>query len=44
MATLKLSKLAKDDPELNADDARVINYKGTDYLTTLSHLAFTMQR
>jgi predicted GH43/DUF377 family glycosyl hydrolase len=27
-----------DDPELNAKDARVIKYKGVDYLTTLSHL------
>ncbi len=26
------------DPELDASDARVINYKGTDYLTTISHL------
>ena len=25
-------------PDLNATDARVINYKGVDYLTTLSHL------
>jgi beta-1,2-mannobiose phosphorylase / 1,2-beta-oligomannan phosphorylase len=35
---IKIIGLAKDDPELNSDDARVINYKGTDYLTTLSHL------
>ncbi len=27
-----------NDPELKATDARVINYKGNDYLTTLSHL------
>src|SRR5690606_26784131 len=27
-----------NDPELKATDARVINYKGVDYLTTLSHL------
>ena len=27
-----------DDPKLNASDARVINYDGTDYLTTISHL------
>jgi predicted GH43/DUF377 family glycosyl hydrolase len=27
-----------NDPELIATDARVINYKGIDYLTTLSHL------
>ena len=31
-------EIPKDDPELIATDARVINYKGTDYLTTLSHL------
>ena len=27
-----------DDPKLDATDARVINYDGTDYLTTISHL------
>src|ERR1700743_306365 len=27
-----------NDPELIATDARVINYKGLDYLTTISHL------
>ncbi|MHA3789208.1 glycoside hydrolase family 130 protein [Flavobacterium hauense] len=27
-----------DDPDLIANDARVINYKGSDYLTTISHL------
>ncbi|GAA4940786.1 glycoside hydrolase family 130 protein [Algibacter agarivorans] len=27
-----------DDPKLDASDARVINYDGTDYLTTISHL------
>ncbi|NPD47419.1 MULTISPECIES: glycoside hydrolase family 130 protein [unclassified Lentimicrobium] len=26
------------DPKLNASDARVINYDGVDYLTTISHL------
>lgn len=31
-------EIKKDDPELKATDARVINYKGVDYLTTLSHL------
>jgi predicted GH43/DUF377 family glycosyl hydrolase len=30
--------IASDDPDLNKDDPRVIRYKGTDYLTTLSHL------
>jgi predicted GH43/DUF377 family glycosyl hydrolase len=37
-ATIKIIEIPKDDPELKATDARVINYKGTDYLTTLSHL------
>lgn len=27
-----------NDPDLIANDARVLNYKGADYLTTLSHL------
>lgn len=27
-----------NDPKLNVSDARVINYDGTDYLTTISHL------
>src|ERR1700712_4882650 len=27
-----------NDPDLVATDARVINYKGLDYLTTISHL------
>ncbi len=35
---MDIIEIKKDDPELNADDARVINYKGVDYLTTLSHL------
>lgn len=30
--------LDRNDPELLATDARVIRYKGKDYLTTLSHL------
>jgi beta-1,2-mannobiose phosphorylase / 1,2-beta-oligomannan phosphorylase len=28
----------KSDPELDFSDPRVVNYKGQDYLTTLSHL------
>jgi predicted GH43/DUF377 family glycosyl hydrolase len=28
----------EDDPDLDASDARIIKYKGKDYLTTLSHL------
>lgn len=35
---IKIIEIAKDDPDLKASDARVINYKGVDYLTTLSHL------
>ena len=27
-----------DDPKLDDSDARIINYDGTDYLTTISHL------
>ena len=33
-----LIEIEKNDPALTATDARVINYKGVDYLTTLSHL------
>jgi predicted GH43/DUF377 family glycosyl hydrolase len=35
---IKIIEIAKDDPDLKPTDARVINYKGVDYLTTLSHL------
>lgn len=31
-------EIPENDPDLIATDARVINYKGVDYLTTLSHL------
>ena len=34
----KIIEIANNDPDLKATDARVINYKGVDYLTTLSHL------
>lgn len=34
----KIIEISKDDADLKATDARVINYKGVDYLTTLSHL------
>ena len=33
-----IKEIKKNDPELTATDARVINYRGNDYLTTLSHL------
>jgi predicted GH43/DUF377 family glycosyl hydrolase len=35
---IKIIEITKDDPALVASDARVINYMGVDYLTTLSHL------
>lgn len=35
---IEIIEIPSDDPELNADDPRVIRYKGVDYLTTLSHL------
>jgi len=35
---IEVLEISKDDPELDLKDARVINYKGVDYLTTLSHL------
>ena len=34
----EIIEIALDDKDLDASDARVINYKGVDYLTTLSHL------
>lgn len=34
----KVISIPMDDKELIITDARVINYKGSDYLTTLSHL------
>lgn len=34
----EIIEIKLDHPDLIATDARVINYKGVDYLTTLSHL------
>ncbi|MCX2573080.1 glycoside hydrolase family 130 protein [Pedobacter sandarakinus] len=34
---IEVIEIAENDPDLIADDPRVINYKGADYLTTLSH-------
>jgi predicted GH43/DUF377 family glycosyl hydrolase len=34
----EIIEVALNDPDLIANDARIINYKGSDYLTTLSHL------
>lgn len=36
--SIEIIKIAKNDPELISTDARVLHYKGKDYLTTLSHL------
>lgn len=35
---IEIIKIKENDPELIATDPRVITYKGSDYLTTLSHL------
>lgn len=35
---IEILHFKNDDPELDLSDPRVINYKGQDYLTTLSHL------
>jgi beta-1,2-mannobiose phosphorylase / 1,2-beta-oligomannan phosphorylase len=35
---IKVMTFDKNDPELDSTDPRVINYKGQDYLTTLSYL------
>lgn len=35
---MKIMEIKANDPDLDASDPRVINYKGDDYLTTLSHL------
>jgi len=36
--SIDIMEIETNHPELIADDARVINYMGSDYLTTLSHL------
>ncbi|MDQ0637678.1 putative GH43/DUF377 family glycosyl hydrolase [Pedobacter sp. W3I1] len=35
---IEILAVEENDPYLNATDPRIINYKGADYLTTLSHL------
>ncbi|MFG0249134.1 MAG: glycoside hydrolase family 130 protein [Phycisphaeraceae bacterium JB051] len=35
---MKILELDRNDPDLQADDPRVITYKGDDLLTTVSHL------
>lgn len=36
--SIRVMRIAADAPELDGSDPRVINYKGEDYLTTMSHL------
>jgi predicted GH43/DUF377 family glycosyl hydrolase len=38
LGKIELIEIPLNDPDLIANDVRVINYKGLDYLTTLSHL------
>ncbi|MET0638094.1 MAG: glycoside hydrolase family 130 protein [Chitinophagaceae bacterium] len=38
LGKMSIVEIGKDEPGLDASDARVISYKGQDYLTTLSHL------
>ena len=38
LGKVEIIEIPLNDPELIANDARVVNYKGLDYLTTLSHL------
>lgn len=38
LSKIELLHFNLSDPKLNAKDPRVINYDGTDYLTTISHL------
>ncbi|MEQ7800465.1 glycoside hydrolase family 130 protein [Pedobacter sp. ASV1-7] len=35
---MEIIEVPLNDPELIANDARIVNYKGLDYLTTISHL------
>jgi predicted GH43/DUF377 family glycosyl hydrolase len=36
--TLRIMEFATDDPEVNLSDSRLVRYKGTTYLSTISHL------
>jgi beta-1,2-mannobiose phosphorylase / 1,2-beta-oligomannan phosphorylase len=38
MGEIEIVRFDKSDPDLDFTDPRVINYRGKDYLTTLSHL------
>jgi predicted GH43/DUF377 family glycosyl hydrolase len=35
---MEIIEVSLNDPDLIATDARIVNYKGLDYLTTISHL------
>lgn len=35
---VRVVRMAADDPELDRSDPRMINYRGEDFLTTMSHL------
>lgn len=38
LGKIEIIEIPLNDPDLIANDVRVINYKGLDYLTTISHL------
>lgn len=38
MGQMEIIEVPLNDPDLIATDARIVNYKGLDYLTTVSHL------
>jgi predicted GH43/DUF377 family glycosyl hydrolase len=38
MGQMEIIEVPLNDPDLVATDARIVNYKGLDYLTTVSHL------
>lgn len=38
MGQMEIIEVPLNDPDLVAGDARIVNYKGLDYLTTVSHL------
>ncbi|WP_246236378.1 glycoside hydrolase family protein [Flavobacterium ajazii] len=44
LGKVEIIEIPLNDPDLVATDARIIQYKGLDYLTTLSHLRLFMQR
>ena len=40
----RILEFSENDPRLNLNDPRVVNFDGRDYLTTLSHLRFVSSR